>query len=504
MKAKIKVDLDRQIGSVDRNIYGEFICRRPGCSEGGLYDPHHSLADKDGLRKDVVEAIRGLKPPLIRWPGGCTGTSYNWIDGVGPIEKRPKKIDLHFGWPALYGFGTDEFIKFCRRMKTEPFLVWNMGTGTLEAAAAWLEYCNGTYDTYYANLRRKYGHEEPFNVKYWQLGNEMYGVHELGYCKAEEYASTAREWAKTMRRLDPSISIIAVGGGHEDVDRYRVVLEELIPLSLIDYISIHRYWGHQEKSKYEGKDAENFYQVVAGPAISEKLIQEVACMISMIRRKHKDKDTRKVKIAYTEWNAWNYREGAGLHPSIKPFEPAYHLREALSDAVFLNILQRNCREVTLATVAQPINVAGLLAVNDKGMVIEPTYWPLWMQVNKSGPISLDVWSESECLNEPSLKLEEEPYLDLSATLNPKKRKLYLSMVNRHIDQSMEAEINLGHARIKSEGQSHLLYHEDPMAMNSLANPDNVSPRTEKVEKLSSRFTWTLLPHSYTILEMNLV
>jgi len=111
------VDLDRQIGVIDGNIYGEFICRRPGCSEGGLYDPRHPSADEDGLRKDVVEAIRGLKPPLIRWPGGCTGTSYNWIDGVGPVEERPKKIDLHFGWSESECFNEPSL-----KLEEEPYL----------------------------------------------------------------------------------------------------------------------------------------------------------------------------------------------------------------------------------------------------------------------------------------------------------------------------------------------------------------------------------------------
>jgi len=138
MRARVKVDPDRVTGAIDRNIYGQFMCRRPGCSEGGLYDPTAPNADAAGLRSDVAAWIGDLRPPLIRWPGGCTGTSYHWLDGVGPKEQRPKKIDLHFGWPADYGFGTAEFIAFCRRIGAEPHLNFAMGTGTLEEAAAWL------------------------------------------------------------------------------------------------------------------------------------------------------------------------------------------------------------------------------------------------------------------------------------------------------------------------------------------------------------------------------
>ncbi len=171
MRARVKIDLERKLGLIDRNIYGQFMCRRPGVSEGGLYAPESPKADVHGLRSDVVAAIRELRPPLIRWPGGCTGTSYHWMDGVGPVTQRPTAIDLHFGWAAHYGFGTDEFVDFCRRIGAEPHLNLAMGTGTLEEAAAWLEYCNGTLDTTYANLRRRYGHEAPHNVKYlaaWQ------------------------------------------------------------------------------------------------------------------------------------------------------------------------------------------------------------------------------------------------------------------------------------------------------------------------------------------------
>ena len=131
---------------------------------------------------------------------------------MGPVEQRPKKIDLHFGWAARYEFGTDEFISFCRRIGAEPHLNLAMGTGTLDEAAVWIEYCNGTLDTYYANLRREHGREEPFYVRFRQLGNEMYGPWEIGYCTPQEYGAQAREWAKVLRRLDPSISIVAVGG----------------------------------------------------------------------------------------------------------------------------------------------------------------------------------------------------------------------------------------------------------------------------------------------------
>lgn len=199
MKARMHIDPARAIGTIDPNVYGQFMSRRPGCSEDGLHDPSAETADEHGIRRDVSDAIRACKPSLIRWPGGCTGTSYHWLDGVGPVAERPSKIDLHFGWASRYDFGTDEFLAWCARIGAEPHLSFAMGTGTLEEAAAWVEYCNSAGTTYYADLRRRNGRDEPWNIKYWQLANEMYGPWEVGYCEPREYAVEARDWSIAIR-----------------------------------------------------------------------------------------------------------------------------------------------------------------------------------------------------------------------------------------------------------------------------------------------------------------
>lgn len=494
MKARVKVDLDRRIGRINPNIYGQFMSRRPGCSEGGLYDPEAANADADGLRSDVVQYIQDLRPPLVRWPGGCTGTSYHWLDGVGPVEERPRKIDLHFGWPARYEFGTHEFIQFCRRIGAEPHLNFAMGTAGLEEAAAWLEYCNSTHDTYYANLRRKHGQEEPYGVHYWQLGNEMYGPWEIGYCKPADYGQEAREWAKVLRRLDPSIELIAVGGHPAAAahDWAWEVAPEVCPY--VDYLSIHDYWRI-------GNNLDGWYTLMAGPYRTGQAIDEMAAVLQQVRRR--DPRSREIGIAVTEWNAAPEGGMMASHPDLPSFGPTYHMRDALTIATFVNLMQRRCNVVKLATVAQSINVVGLIMVNPEGVWREPVYWPFWMQVNHSGPVALDAWVECETFDAPDLRMWGIPYLDCSVTFNPETGTVYLSLVNQHQTEAIDVDVALPEANVREQGVIHRLHHDDPLAMNTPAQPDKVAPSSTRLHGLERRFTQELPPASYTILELSL-
>ncbi|HEX2742216.1 MAG TPA: hypothetical protein VHM69_17385, partial [Rubrobacter sp.] len=201
--AKIKIDLDRGIGELDRRIFGGFIEHLGRCIYGGVFEEGSPLSDDRGYRLDVLEAAKGLRIPILRWPGGNFVSGYHWTDGIGPREERPRKTELAWFTEESNRFGTDEFIEYCRLLDTEPYICVNMGTGTMDEAQAWVEYCNGTGDTYWANLRRENGREEPYNVKYWGLGNEMYGEWQIGALSADDYVRKAREFAKVMRWTDP-------------------------------------------------------------------------------------------------------------------------------------------------------------------------------------------------------------------------------------------------------------------------------------------------------------
>src|SRR5438270_7161836 len=236
--ARIRVDLDRTIGNVDRRIFGAFIEHLGRCIYGGIFDEGSPLSDARGFRTDVLDAIKPLRPPLLRWPGGNFASGYHWIDGIGPVDQRPRRVELAWASEEPNRFGTDEFIAYCRGMGAEPFVCINMGTGTLDEAQAWVEYCNSTTDSYWANLRRTNGHPEPYRVRYWGLGNEMYGEWQIGSMSAPEYVAAARRFAKLMLKTDPTLELVACGElGYTEWDR--IVIEGLA--DVVRYYSIHLY-----------------------------------------------------------------------------------------------------------------------------------------------------------------------------------------------------------------------------------------------------------------------
>jgi alpha-N-arabinofuranosidase len=209
--AHIGIDLARRIGTVDRRIFGSFIEHLGRCIYGGVYEEGSPLSDTRGFRKDVLDAARGLRIPILRWPGGNFVSGYHWLDGVGPRDKRPRRTELAWDAEESNRFGTNEFIEYCRVLGTEPYICVNMGSGTMDEAQAWVEYCNGTGNTAWADLRRQHGYPEPHRVRYWGLGNEMYGSWQIGNTSAHDYVKKARAFALMMKRTDPSIQLIGCG-----------------------------------------------------------------------------------------------------------------------------------------------------------------------------------------------------------------------------------------------------------------------------------------------------
>ena len=234
--AKIKVAPDRKIGRVDRRIFGSFIEHLGRCIYGGVVDDGSPLANEHGFRTDVLDAARALRITTLRWPGGNFVSGYHWTDGVGSPKGRPRRIELAWRGEEPNTFGTDEFIEYCRALGAEPYICVNMGSGSMDEAQAWVEYCNGTGNTSWANLRRTNGHAAPYNVRYWGLGNEMYGTWQIGASTAEDYVKKARAFAAIMQWTDPSIELVGCGQwGWTDWDR--TVIDGLAPY--VRYHSVH-------------------------------------------------------------------------------------------------------------------------------------------------------------------------------------------------------------------------------------------------------------------------
>ncbi|KAI0174406.1 glycoside hydrolase superfamily [Pestalotiopsis sp. NC0098] len=369
----ISLNPTHTIADIDPLIYGGFTEHMGRCIYGGIYDPDNKngLITEQGYRTDVIDSILELKVPVIRYPGGNFVATYRWQDGIGPRDQRPKRPELAWLGVESNQFGTDEFIEWCRIVKTEPYICFNMGTGTLEDALAWLEYCNGDRDTYYANLRRKNGHEEPYKVKYWALGNEIWGPWQVEQATKEDYAKKAIQWAKALKLLDPSIQLILCGrDGVSDWDRY--VLQQCS--RYIDMHSIHFYHG----------DASH-YPNISGPYAAERAIQITSSLIDLARCEldltefpdfsritTAPKTAHRPKICFDEWNVWDPIRA----PGDKGAEELYNLSDALAVAIWLNIFVRNAKDLGMATIAQSVNVISPLMTSPTGITRQTTYWPL--------------------------------------------------------------------------------------------------------------------------------
>ena len=425
-KYKIKVDRERRIGKIDKNIYGHFIEHLGRCIYGGIYEEESPLSDEDGFRKDVLEAVKKIKCPILRWPGGNFASNYHWEDGIGPKDKRPVRFDLAWSKEETNRFGTDEFIKYCRKVGAKPYICNNLGTGNLDETIHWLEYCNSSGNTEYAKLRKKMGYEKPHNVKYWGVGNEIYGKWQVGHRSAKEYAEVLREYAQFMKKVDPTIKIIAVGADDPawDMEVIRIAGEH------IDYISNHQYLG-----------SDSYYGTVGSVYHVERRLKILDGVIKAFQPEGKD-----IKIALDEWNIW-YRSGPE-----EGLEENYALKDGLFAAGVFVVLHRMCNSVTMANLAQLVNVIGAIHTTKEGMFLTPIYHAFDLFVNHTGEVVLDPLIISDTYNveevarpfskSKKLKLENLPYIDASVTLDSEEKKLYLAVINYHEKEEVACPIHL--------------------------------------------------------------
>jgi alpha-N-arabinofuranosidase len=247
---RIVIDSSRQIAPISPILFGSFLEHLGRAIYEGIYDPKSKFADSNGFRTDVMKEVHDMGVPIVRYPGGNFVSGYHWLDGVGPKKDRPTVLDRAWNTLETNQFGTNEFITWARQVGTEPLFGLNFGTGSAEDAAALVEYCNVARGTKWSNLRRSHGYEQPHNVKYWCVGNEMDGPWQIGHMPAREYGIKATDAASQMRALDPSIKLIACGSAGPFMPTYiewdRTVLEECY--DVVDGISLHHYWGNTEEN----------------------------------------------------------------------------------------------------------------------------------------------------------------------------------------------------------------------------------------------------------------
>ncbi|EST07240.1 Alpha-L-arabinofuranosidase, C-terminal [Kalmanozyma brasiliensis GHG001] len=482
-----------------RGIYGGIVDDPKRPSPASILEKQDKGDDRTkgrlAWRKDVAKILSSdgeLEMPILRWPGGNFVSNYHWQDGIGPISQRPKRVELAWLSTETNHFGTDEFIDYCRELKVEPYFCINMGTGTYEEALAWLEYCNGTGDTYWANLRRKNtGRDEPHNVKLWGLGNEMHGPWQVGFLNATDYTKMAKRWAHGMKLVDPSIKLVSCGNqGNSEWDRE--VLNGLI--GVVDYHSIHLYsmLGHEHYSTLSGFEYE---KNVFGPAAAERGIEICASLIdlakidkasSLLDWNNRDQKVaaRDIKICYDEWNVWDEVKA----PGSQGLEQAYDYTDMIGVVAWLNILVRKSKDVGIACIAQSVNVISPLMTSSDGLLFQTTYWPLrlFARYMKNGRL-LNLGFTPDAYEGPTYPewiqhLSKPAYVDCVAVLvqdqGGKKASIRLSVLNRHPTADWNGEIHFDGFRIDNV-ESHVLYHDDLLAKNTFEQPNVVVPQVTK-------------------------
>jgi alpha-N-arabinofuranosidase len=483
--ARIKIDIDRTVGTVDPLLFGNFAEHLGRMIYGGIYDEKNALSDQFGFRRDVMDAVKGLGVSILRWPGGNFASGYNWKDGIGPKDQRPARPELAWNDVESNRFGTDEFLRYAEAIKTEPYICVNLGLGTIGDARDWVEYTNSPKPTYWANQRRKNGREQPYNVKYWGLGNEIDGPWQLGHKNAEDYAKFALETAKAMRGIDPSIKLIASGssnfGANADwIGWNRTVLQTL--RNEIDYISLHTYINNR---------ADNLEQYLG---VSQQNVDRyIDTTRALIREVQVGPNPRPIAIAYDEWNVW-YRTG-----NKEKLEEIYNFEDALAMGMFFNAFFRNADVVKMANLAQMVNVIAPIMTNDKGLFLQPIYFPIVEYGKQRGNAALDVW-----LSSPTYKLPNRPqeatYLDVSATYDRANRRVFLNVLNRSRDKDLTASIESGGA-VEGSPAVWQMNYSDLKATHTFGDDEKVRPKTSTptltVDK--GAFQYTFPAHSLTVL-----
>lgn len=467
--ASIVLHRELRIADIDDRLYGAFIEHLGRAIYGGLYEPGHPTADEHGFRGDVMELVRELCVPVLRYPGGNFVSGYNWEDGIGPVEERPRRLDLAWKSIETNAFGTDEFITWCREAGTDPMLAINLGTRGVDAARNMVEYCNHPEGTYWSDLRIAHGVREPHDVRLWCLGNEVDGAWQIGHKTAEEYGRLATEAAKVMKWVDPRIELVACGSSSRGMPTFpdwdATVLDQTY--DHVDYISLHTYLGRRDG------DTPHFLALSVG---MDAYIEEVIATCDFVKAR---KRSRKVMgLSFDEWNVVFRSE----HQEIPDWmvappraEGLYTLEDALVAGCMLISLIKHADRVRIGCLAQLVNVIPVITTATGGGVFRQTIFYPYLHASTLGrgtALRVNVKSPSYEDGE----FGEVPYLEAVATVDEENEMVTLFAVNRNLEEELLVEGDVRDFADYRVTEQIVLAHEDLKACNTLGRPDEVVPR----------------------------
>lgn len=469
------IDKDYKLAEVDKRIYGSFIEHLGRAVYDGIYQPGHELSDNDGFRKDVIELVKELDVPIIRYPGGNFVSNFFWEDSVGPVEERQKRLDL--AWKSLEPnqVGVNEFAKWIKKANSEMMMAVNLGTRGIADACNFLEYCNHPSGTKYSDLRIKHGQKDPHNIKVWCLGNEMDGPWQLGHKNKYEYGRLAEETAKAMKQMDPSIELVACGSSSRSMPTFpeweAVTLEHAY--DHVDYISLHQYYGNAEN------DTADF---LAKSDDMDDFIKTVISTCDYIKAKKRSK--KKINLSFDEWNVWfhSMKEDADIMEnkpwSIAPplLEDIYTFEDALLVGLILITLMKHADRVKIACMAQLVNViAPIMTDRNGGPAWRQTIFYPFMHASKYGRGTVLYPLVNTPLHDTASH-EDVTDIESIAVYNEEKEELTIFAVNRNIEEKIQFSVDArgleGYQLIE-----HIVLENDDFKLCNSAGNEQVQPKT---------------------------
>ncbi len=506
--ARAVINAARIRSDLDRRLFGSFLEHLGRAVYTGVYEPGSKLADQDGFRTDVIAAVRELGVPIMRYPGGNFVSGYNWLDGVGPKNQRPTVLERAWNSIEPNQFGTNEFIAWCRLVGTEPLLGFNLGTGTAEMAVAYVEYCNVDRGTKWSDLRRAHGCEQPHNVRYWCMGNEMDGPWQMGHMTAPEYGRKARDAARQIRVIDAGLKLIACGSSNTILPTYltwdRQVLEECY--DQVDGISLHNYYGNTPELT-----ANSSARFLAMNLDMERQIHEIGAVCDYVQGVLKS--PKRLWLSFDEWNVWYRARSAEFRDGKRTFAPhlleeVYNLEDALLVGGFINSLLRQSDRVRVGCLAQIVNVIAPLVTNETSLLRQSIYHPFSWALRFARGRVLDLLVESETypiaadgLRADFARNDQIPFLDVAATLDPANGQVAVLILNRDLEAERELVLEW-----RGPTPTRVLFCEtitgpDLKAFNTFAQPTVVAPRPLPPPSPGSRMTFRLPARSYTAVQL---
>lgn len=467
--SKVIINAKRKKGHVSKYIYGHFAEHLGRCIYEGLYVGEDSdIKNKNGIRCDVVEALKEMSIPVLRWPGGCFADDYHWRDGIGEKSKRPYMVNTNWGGVVENNhFGTHEFFELCEQLETEPYICGNVGSGTVQEMRDWIEYMTFDGDSPLANERRKNGRDKPWKLKYFGVGNENWGCG--GGMRPEYYSDLYRRYATFIRNYgDEPVYKIAGGPNVDDVKWTETLMKNIRHMA--SAISLHNY-TYEEDWNFKGEavdfDDKAWYKLIKNALKMDEIIKIHEAVMDRYDPE------KKVALIVDEWGNW-FNVMAGTNPGFLYQQNT--LRDAITSVLVLHIFHNHCERIHMANLAQLVNVlqSPVLTEGEK-MVLTPTYHILRMMKNHQDSDLLDIDYNSEMIKYDDIEI---PKISISAT--ERDGAVTISICNTSLTDNENLEIELRDTIMKT-AEMEILTASEANAYNDFDAPENVKPYVKSSE-----------------------